>query len=372
MSDALIPIGFLALVVGVVALIVNAIRKRSIKRWGIIAAAGLGLLIIGCVIAPSPAKFTITSFTVAPKEVIPRESVTITASVENTGGAEGVYHAILLIDGEETEAKSITLAAGEEEIISFRVTNNVAGIHKVELEQLADTFKVLNVLKPAEFKVSTLDIAPNPVKVGEETRVRISIKNMGEVEGTYITSLVVDGVIEQTKDVTLAGGATESVSFIISKDSCGSYSIKVGGLKDVLKVVQIERLDTGTFVVKELRGGKGKLTVENGLDLDALIILSSPEEPKIPLLAAYIRAKDSYSIRGIKDGVYILYYSLGEDWDSCSKEFTRNRTYKRFEDVFGFETTRTTYTTWKVTLHPVIGGTAEAEPVSEDEFPGLG
>ena len=367
MFTALMAIGGLALVAGVIVLVINAVRKRPIKRWGIVAASGLALVIIVSVIAPSAAKFTTTSFTVTPKEVIPGKSVTITASVENTGGTEGVYHAVLFIDGEETESKGITLAAGEEEIISFRVTNDVAGIHKVELGQLADTFKVLKVLKPAGFKVSSLDIAPNPVEVGEETRVRISIENVGEVEGTYIASLAVDGVIEQTKEVTLTGGATESVPFIISKDSCGNYSIKVGGLEDVLKVVQIERLDTGTFVVNELRAGKGKLTVENGLDLEALIILSGYGEPKIPLLAVYIRAKDSYSIRGIKGGTYILYFALGEDWDSCSERFTRKTTYKRFEDEFDF-----VHYDYEVTLHPVIGGTAGTEPVSEDEFPELG
>ncbi|MBA7504183.1 hypothetical protein ES706_02808 [subsurface metagenome] len=367
MSTALIIIGFLALAVGVIVLIVNAVRKRPVKLWGIVAAAGLALLIIGSVIIPSPAEFAITSFTVAPKEVIPGEGVTVTASVENTGGAEGVYHAVLIVDGVETEAKSVTLAPGEGEIMSFRVAKNVPGIHKIELGQLADTFKVLKLLKPAEFKVSHLAIVPDIVKVGQKATVTISVKNTGEAQGTYIASLVVDGVAEQTKDITLAGGAIESVPFIISRDSCGNYSIKVGGLEDVLKVVQIERLDTGTFVVKELRGGKGKLTVENGLDLEALIILSGHGEPKIPLLAVYIRAKDSYSIKGIKDGVYILYFALGEDWDSCSEKFTAKTTYKRFEEEFDF-----VHYDYEVTLHPVIGGTAGTEPVGEDEFPGLG
>jgi len=367
MLTALMAIGGLALVAGVIVLVINAVRKRPIKRWGIVAASGLALVIIVSVIAPSAAKFTITSFTVTPKEVIPGKSVTITASVENTGGTEGVYHAVLFIDGEETESKGITLAAGEEEIISFRVTNDVAGIHKVELGQLADTFKVLKVLKPAGFKVSSLDIAPNPVEVGEETRVRISIENVGEVEGTYIASLVVDGVIEQTKEVTLAGGTTESVPFIISKDSCGNYSIKVGGLEGVLKVVQIKRLSTGSFLVRKLSGGSGKLTVENGLDLDAVAILSSPKELKEPLAAVYIQSNDSYTIREIKGGTYILYFTLGEDWDSCSEKFTTKTTYKRFGEEFDFA-----HYDYEVTLHPVVGGTAGTEPVGEDEFPELG
>jgi len=364
MSTALIIIGFLALAVGVIVLIVNAVRKRSVKLWGIVAAAGLALLIMGSIITPLPAEFTITSLRVVPKEVIPGEGVTVTATVENSGGAKGVYHTALIVDGVETEAKSITLAAGEEKNISFSVAKNVPGIHKIELGQLAGTFKVL---KPAEFQFSSLDIAPNPVNVGEETTVRINIKNVGEAGGTYIVSLLVDGVAEQTKDITLAGGTTESVSFAISKGSCGSYNIEVGGLKDILKVIQIERLSTGSFLVRKLSGGSGKLTVENGLDLDAVAILSSPKEPKDPLMAVYIQSNDSYTIRGVKGGTYILYFTLGENWDSCSERFTTKTTYKRFEDEFDF-----VHYDYEVTLHPVIGGTAGTEPVGEDEFPGLG
>jgi len=370
MSTALIIIGFLALAVGVIVLIVNAVRKRPVKLWGIVAAVGLALLIIGSVIIPSPhspAEFAITSFTVVPKEVIPGEGVTVRASVENTGGTEGVYHAALIVDGIETEDKSITLAAGEEKIFSFSVAKNVPGIHNIELGQFADTFKVLKVLKPAEFQFSSLAIAPNPVNAGEETTVRISIKNVGETGGTHTVSLLVDGVAEQTKDITLAGGAMGSASFAISKGSCGSYNIEAGGLKDTLKVIQIERLSTGSFLVKKLSGGSGKLKVENGLDLDAVAILSSSKEPKDPLMAVYIQANDSYTIREIKGGTYVLYFALGEDWDSCLGKFTAKTTYERFEDEFNF--TRYDY---EVTLHPVVGGTAGTEPVGEDEFPELG
>jgi len=370
MSNVLIIIGFLALSVGVIVLIVNAVRKRPVKLWGIVAAVGLALLIIGPGIItspPSPAEFAITSCTVVPKEVIPGESVTVKASVENTGGTEGVYHAALIVDGIETEAKSITLAAGEEKIVSFSVAKNVPGIYNIELGQFADTFRVLKVLKPAEFQFSSLDIAPNPANVGEETTVRISIKNVGEAGDTYTVSLLVDGVAEQTKDITLAGGDMGSASFAISKGSCGSYNIEAGGQKDILEMIQIERLSTGSFLVRKLSGGSAKLKVENGLDLDAVAILSSSKEPKDPLIAVYIQSKDSYTIREIKGGTYVLYFALGEDWDSCSEKFTTKTTYKRFEDEFNF-----THYNYEVTLHSVVGGTAGTELVGEDEFPELG
>ena len=130
-------------------------------------------------------------------------------------------------------------------------------------------------------------------------------------------------------------------------------------------------LPTGTFIVKKLKGGDGDLTIENGLEWDAIAVLSKSNEPNIALMSVYIRSDDSYTITGIPDGVYILYYALGKDWDSSSKKFTITQVYKRFEEELEFETTRTRYTTFTAALYPVFGGTAETEPVDEANFPEL-
>ena len=105
--------------------------------------------------------------------------------------------------------------------------------------------------------------------------------------------------------------------------------------------------------------------------MDAVAVLSRPEEPKIPLMAVYIRAGDSHTIRGIIDGVYILNFTLGKNWDEGSKKFTGKAVYQRFKDEFDFNTTSDQYTTWDVTLNPVVGGTADTEYLNEDEFPVL-
>jgi len=134
-------------------------------------------------------------------------------------------------------------------------------------------------------------------------------------------------------------------------------------------------LSTGTFLVKKLSGGYGELKIENGRDLDAIGVLASSREPKIPLIAVYIQSEDSFTVEGIKDDMYTLYFTLGEDWDSDMKKFTRKTTYARFEDQLEFKTTRTAteirYTVFTVTLHPVTGGAAETKPVSEADFPEL-
>ena len=51
--EALIGLGFLALVIGIIMVIVSAIRKKGLRTWGIVAGAGLVVLIIGGSLLPA-------------------------------------------------------------------------------------------------------------------------------------------------------------------------------------------------------------------------------------------------------------------------------------------------------------------------------
>ncbi|MCS7287219.1 MAG: hypothetical protein RMK30_10295 [Anaerolineae bacterium] len=130
------------------------------------------------------------------------------------------------------------------------------------------------------------------------------------------------------------------------------------------------RLNTGTFIKQAISlDGYGELKVENGTDLDAIVVFTTPEGET--LFAVYIQAHDEFTVSGIPDGVYKLFFMMGEDWDEKRGQFTRKVRREVFEDSFPYTTTPTTATAWHVTLHPVVGGTAATEEVGEDEFPPL-
>ena len=128
------------------------------------------------------------------------------------------------------------------------------------------------------------------------------------------------------------------------------------------------RPPTGIVLPNAGSAGLGELTVNNDLGTgDGLAVLTRSGQP---VLAAYVRNKERFTLTGISDGRYELYFSLGVDWDG--RRFTREPSYARFEEAFVFETTSTTYTTFDVTLYGVAGGTASTPSVPEDEFPVIG
>lgn len=121
--------------------------------------------------------------------------------------------------------------------------------------------------------------------------------------------------------------------------------------------------------------GLGKLDIDNGTDLDAVAKLVNILN-KESVFTVYVKANSTYTISNIRDGVYKLVFNLGQDWDSENKKFLLNNGYSIFEEDFDFVTTRysddeyehTRYSTFSVTLNPVVDGTARTNDIDSDEF----
>lgn len=93
--------------------------------------------------------------------------------------------------------------------------------------------------KPADFRLSNLTISPSEVYAGSQVTIKLAITNLGELSGTHEVALKIDDTVEDTQQVTLAGGASQNVTFVNSKYSAKTYAV---GIDD----------QSGTFVVKTL------------------------------------------------------------------------------------------------------------------------
>ena len=97
----------------------------------------------------APAAFSVSNLAVKPAEVQPKEAVTITVSLTNTGGTEGSYTVALLINGVKEAEKSVTVVAGESQIVSFSVTKEETGSYTVVVDGLTASFTVVAPVPPA-------------------------------------------------------------------------------------------------------------------------------------------------------------------------------------------------------------------------------
>jgi beta-lactamase superfamily II metal-dependent hydrolase len=91
---------------------------------------------------PPQALFDLSNLSISPSEVKAGETVTISASITNSGNSTGSYTAILKINGVHVETKSITLNAGEGQVASFSVVEQSSGTYTVEINGLSGTFSV--------------------------------------------------------------------------------------------------------------------------------------------------------------------------------------------------------------------------------------
>ena len=64
------------------------------------------------------------------------------------------------------------------------------------------------------FIASDLTILPEVMTPGDSTTIGVTVTNTWEQADTYPVVLKIDGVIAETKRVTLAGGASQNVTFV--------------------------------------------------------------------------------------------------------------------------------------------------------------
>jgi hypothetical protein len=89
---------------------------------------------------------------------------------------------------------------------------------------------------PAAFQVSSLGVSPTEVYTGELINITILVTNSGGQSGSYQVVLKINGVAEETKEIILGAGASQQVSFSVSKETADSYSVDVNGLTGVFEI----------------------------------------------------------------------------------------------------------------------------------------
>jgi hypothetical protein len=120
-------------------------------------------------------------------------------------------------------------------------------------------------------------------------------------------------------------------------------------------------------------GGRGKLTVSNGMAEDAYVKVITGGR----LIASfYVQGGAEFTLQKIPDGTYGIMYRKGFGWDPERLTFQRGMAAAKYDAPLTFAerlekqgNVQTTYTdVVKLTLHKVIEGKASTTDVPPEEF----
>jgi hypothetical protein len=224
-------------------------------------------------------------------------------------------------------------------------------------------------VRPAAFEQTGLTITPNWAAPDAEVTVTVDVANSGGLPGTHTVALTVDGQQVASQEVSLNGGASQTVTFSLPALPLGAHVIDVNGDTDELRVADVQRPESGTMLINKGRKGQGILEVVNQGTRDAIVAMTRANNPSKTPVAIYVRAGSTETIKRIGDGNYIVFYGYGNDWDAYSQRFLTDAKYAKFADPFPYETTSTTLPGWRVTLQALGGGSAPTDDVAGGDFP---
>lgn len=91
---------------------------------------------------------------------------------------------------------------------------------------------------PAAFTTGSLSISPTFANTGQPVTISVVVTNIGAEAGICTLTLKINGSVEATDRITLAGGESKTVTFTTRQHQAGSYSVDVNGI-------------TGSFTVEE-------------------------------------------------------------------------------------------------------------------------
>ncbi|EMA63074.1 CARDB domain-containing protein [Halorubrum lipolyticum] len=177
-------------------------------------------------VEPPSAAFEVTDVSLSETEIAVGDTVTVTAAIENTGDSDGTYTADLLVDGTVEESKSVDIAAGQTETVTFTRSFDTAGDYTIGVGD-GPTRELTVEPEPANVSVTDAELSPTRIDPGETTTVTATVVNDGGSAGEFTADLTVDGTTEESETGTLGADEKTTVEFTPSFEEAGAYDIAV-------------------------------------------------------------------------------------------------------------------------------------------------
>ncbi|WP_425491910.1 CARDB domain-containing protein [Natrinema longum] len=167
-----------------------------------------------------------SSFNVSPTTVSAGETVTATATYRNVGDAAESMTTSLTVDGTVVDQRTITIAPGETGTVSFERPMEWTGAYDIGI-QGAGSASVTVEGPPVEVVDATV-VDPD-ITVGESTTIEATVSNPTNERVTRTLELAIDGIVVDTRAVSVPANENRTVSFERQFDESGTYETAVSG-----------------------------------------------------------------------------------------------------------------------------------------------
>ncbi len=118
------------------------------------------------------------------------------------------------------------------------------------------------------FEVLSLKTTPTKINTGEKATIEVEIINNDTKDATYNVPLMVNGVADDRRNLTLVPGETKLLTFTLTRSNPGTYSISVGSWESTLVV---EKLLPAEFQLSELEVNPTEVEVGDDIVISAKI-----------------------------------------------------------------------------------------------------
>lgn len=231
-------------------------------------------------VTEAKADFTVFALDPVEQTVLESDPINASATVTNDGNAEGTQTVTLEAGGTTLASSDVTLAAGDEQTVSFSDVSTDAlapgrYTYGVYTDNGSQTGTLTVESRQATFTVSGLNPTGETLTVGDEFSTSATVSNNGNTEGTQTISFQVGGTQYGSESVTLAPDEEQTLSFgpvNTTEFGPGSYSFEVGSANDSQTgTLVVESDDPATFTVTDLRPTDTTVVAGQSFDVEAAI-----------------------------------------------------------------------------------------------------
>jgi len=206
------------------------------------------------------------------------------------------------------------------------------------------------------------------VEPNKEITIEVTISNDSKKEFEREYALKIDGkTIANETAKWNHGDDKTTISYDYKFTKQGYHKINIGDTTIDFLCSTKDKVPSNGTILKRTSGGYGVLELTNKYDRDIIVVLAKPGDKKATA-KVFIKANKKATIRGIKDGTYIIYTKGGLGYSKVIKDFLEVDLSYKSDDKLKFKTTSGSYTIWKVTLG-VYDGNMDISLVDDDAIP---